>query len=406
MAEYGLLGEKLGHSYSPWIHRELAGYDYDLYPTPPEDVAKFLREGSFHGLNVTIPYKKTVVPFCAELSPTAKGLGSVNTIVRRPDGSLYGDNTDYFGFAYLLRSAGIAPEGRKALVLGSGGASVTVQAVLRSLGAAVTVISRQGEDNYENLQRHADAELIVNATPVGMYPGNGESPVDLRQFPRCRAVVDVIYNPAKTALLLQAEELGIPAVGGLAMLVAQAKASAEQFLGRPLDDGVIDRVTRKLACAMENIVLIGMPGCGKTTVAGLLGDALSRPVADSDGEIVRRAGRSIPEIFADCGEETFRRLETEVLADLGKASGTILATGGGCITRPENAPLLRQNGVIFWLRRDLARLPRDGRPISQREDLARLYEARAPLYRALADYTIDNDGRPEDAVRSILEAMT
>ena len=272
MMRCGLLGEKLGHSYSPAIHAELADYAYRLYEVAPDALAAFLTGGDFDALNVTIPYKKAVIPYCAALSPIAQRLGSVNVLVRRPDGTLYGDNADAFGFEYLVRHSGVDIAGKKALVLGNGGASATVQAVLAQLGARVTVISRSGEDNYTNLGRHADAQVIVNATPVGMYPNTGKAAVDLRQFPQCALVLDVVYNPARTALLLQAEALGIPCAGGLYMLVAQAKRSCEVFTGTTIDDGEILRIYRRMRQEMENIVLIGMPGSGKSTIAALLAE--------------------------------------------------------------------------------------------------------------------------------------
>ena len=406
MMRCGLLGEKLGHSYSPAIHAELADYAYKLYEVAPDALAAFLTGGDFDALNVTIPYKKAVIPYCAALSPIAQKLGSVNVLVRRPDGTLYGDNADAFGFEYLVRHSGVDIAGKKALVLGNGGASATIQAVLAQLGARVTVISRSGEDNYTNLGRHADAQVIVNATPVGMYPHTGRAAVDLRQFPQCALVLDVVYNPARTALLLQAEALGIPCAGGLYMLVAQAKRSCEVFTGTTIDDGEILRIYRRMRQEMENIVLIGMPGSGKSTIAALLAERLHRPLLDSDAQVVETAGRPIPDIFAAGGEDAFRTLETAALAELGKRSGAILATGGGSVCRAENYPLLHQNGTIFWLQRDLALLPKDGRPISQRSDLAELYAQREPLYASFADAVIDNNGAPEQTVQQILEVLT
>ena len=403
----GLLGRKLGHSYSPQIHAELGGYEYRLYEKEPEDLESFLKSGSFDGLNVTIPYKKAVIPHCGELSEIAESIGSVNTIVKRKDGTLYGDNTDAFGFEALVRKSGIVVKGRKALVLGSGGASVTVCAVLKSLGAqSVTVISRRGEDNYENLERNADAEIIVNTTPVGMYPHNGERLIDLAMFYRCCGVLDVVYNPAKTALLLQAEALGIPYAGGLYMLVAQAKRSCEAFTGLTLPDSEIGRIEKILRTQMQNIVLIGMPGSGKSSVAALLGEALGRQVIDTDAEIEKRADMRIPEIFSRFGEEYFRRLETEVIADTGKQSGIILSTGGGTVTRTENYPHLHQNGTIIWIQRDIEKLARNGRPLSETSDLHAMYEQRRSQYEAFADMTADNNGTLTDTVQQIREALS
>ena len=401
----GLLGRKLGHSYSPAIHAALGDYGYALYEKEPDELADFLQRGDFTGLNVTIPYKKAVVPYCTELSETAQLLGSVNTLLRRADGTLYGDNTDYDGFESLVRQSGVEAAGKKALVLGSGGASVTAQAVLRALGAAVVVISRSGEDNYENLSRHADAAIVVNTTPVGMYPHNGEAAVDLTAFPACRAVFDIVYNPERTALMLQAEALGIPAFGGLHMLVGQAKRASEIWQGKAIPDGETTRIEALLRRDTRNIVLIGMPGCGKSTVAAALGQALGREVCDSDALIEELAGMPIPQIFATQGEDAFRRLETEAIAQLGKRSGIILATGGGCVTRAENYPLLHQNGTILWLQRDLNALPTDGRPLSQAGKLEAMYEVRRPLYARFADAAIDNTGAVDHTIHAIKEAL-
>lgn len=403
MLRCGLLGETLGHSYSPMLHSLLADYEYRLFEVPQDGLSAFLKSDSWDGLNVTIPYKKAVVPYCDALSEAAEMLQSVNTLVRRPDGTLYGDNTDLYGFLYMVRKSGIDPKGKKALVLGSGGAGVTVKAALERLGAAVTVISRNGADNYEHLDRHADARIIVNTTPVGMYPRNGAAAVDLTRFPLCEGVLDIVYNPARTALLLQAEALGIPCIGGLSMLTAQAKRACELFTGASLDDGVQERVERTVDRRLRNIILIGMPGCGKSTVAKALGEALGREAVEADALIAERAGMTIPEIFAQQGEDGFRALETAVLAEQGKRSGIILSTGGGCVTREENYPLLHQNGTIFCLTRGLDKLPTDGRPVSQSTDLAALYARRKPLYERFADVTVSNDGPLADTLNAIME---
>lgn len=406
MGGYGLLGAALSHSYSPRIHALLGDTPYGLYEKQPEELPAFLSGGGLDGMNVTIPYKKTVMPLCARLSPDARRIGSVNTLVRQPDGSLWGYNTDYDGFAFLLAHSGIDPAGKRVLVLGSGGASLTVQTVLADQNAAsVTVISRTGPDDYAHLERHADAELLINTTPVGMYPSNGSAPVDLTRFPRCRGVVDVIYNPARTALLLQAEALGIPCANGLPMLVAQAQRSAELFLGRTLGEERTLQVLRQLKGEMENIILIGMPGCGKSTLGAQLAAATGRTLLDADVEIARQARRSIPEIFAAEGEAGFRRRETAVLEALGKRSGTVIATGGGCVTRPENRALLRQNGRIFWIRRSLTALPTEGRPLSRPDRLLEMERQREPLYRSFADEIIENNAAPETALAALKEAL-
>ena len=406
MLKCGLLGEKLGHSYSPQIHSMLADYEYKLFEKSPEELEDFLKSGEFDGLNVTIPYKKSVMPYCAELSPTAAQIGSVNTIVRRSDGSLYGDNTDAFGFENLIVHNGIEVKGKKALVLGTGGASVTAQAVLKKLGASeVVVISRRGEDNYENIAKHADAEIIANTTPVGMYPNNGKAAVDLAQFPKLSGVLDVVYNPARTALLLQAEKLCIPCAGGLYMLVSQAKRSCELFTGKSIPDSEINRIERVLSHQMQNIVIIGMPGSGKTAVSTMLAERLGRKIFDTDTIVSEKAGMTIPEIFAAQGEAGFRKLETEATAEVGKLSGNIISTGGGVVTVADNYELLHQNGVIVWIERDTNKLARDGRPISLSSDLNELYAARLPLYERFADIKADNNGDINDTVNAIMEMI-
>lgn len=397
----GLLGRKLGHSYSPQIHAFLGDYRYSLFEKEPGEIGAFLKSGDFTGLNVTIPYKKDVIPYLDELSPEAQRLGAVNTIVRRPNGSLIGHNTDYFGFRYLVRDSGLQVMGKKVLVLGSGGASNTAAAVLRELGANVVIISRTGENNYENLDLHADAAVIVNTTPVGMYPDTGRSPLSLDGFPALEGVLDVVYNPARTRILLDAERRGLVAVNGLEMLVAQAKQSAEWFTGTKIDDAVIARIHHALRLQMENIFLIGMPGCGKTTVGQQLAQRLNKKFVDADEELEKRAGRPITEIIPRDGEAAFRTLETQTLEALGKQSGLVIATGGGCVTQMRNYDLLHQNGTIFWLTRALDKLPTDGRPLSQAGRLEQMYEIRRPMYRSFADAVISNDGALEDTLAEI-----
>lgn len=399
----GLLGEHLTHSYSPQIHALLGDYSYELFEVAPEKLGEFLQAGEFDGLNVTIPYKRAMIPYCAELSAAAREMGSVNTLLRRPDGTLYGDNTDLDGFRWLLaRGGGIRP-GEKALVLGTGGASQTVQAVLRAAGAEVAVLSRRGESNYATLPRHADARLVVNATPVGMYPNNGARLIDLAQLPQCRCVLDLIYNPARTRLLLDAAARGIRCENGLSMLVAQAKRAAELFTGRDIPDAACTDILRRMEAQMHNLILVGMPGSGKTTVGSLLAVSLGRPFYDADGEIEKKLGCSIPAFFAQRGEAAFRAVETEVLAELGKRSGCVIATGGGCVTRGENYDLLHQNGEIIWLRRSLTELPVEGRPVSQSRSLPELYRERESAYRRFADFCVENEATPEAAVEIIKE---
>ena len=400
----GLLGRKLGHSYSPAIHALLADYEYKLYEKEPEELADFLQNGAWNGLNVTIPYKKDVVPYCDELTPLAKELGSVNTLVRLPNGKLLGDNTDAWGFEMMAKRLRVDYAGKKALVLGSGGASVTVQAVLKHLGCTVIVISRSGADNYDNLERHADAAILVNTTPLGMYPKNGETPVDLDRLPKLEAVLDVVYNPARTQLILDAEARSIPCESGLYMLVGQAIRASELWTGQTISQKKQDAVWKQVGASMENVILIGMPGCGKSTVGKYLAKELKRKLVDADAEIVKRIG-DIPAYFAAHGEEAFRQVETEVLRELGKQSGLVIATGGGCVTRPENYPALHQNGRIVWVRRDLSELPTDGRPVSQRDGVQAIYEARKPLYTCFADVIVDNEGTIGEVITEILKKL-
>ena len=400
----GLLGRTLGHSYSPAIHRQLAGYSYDLFETEPEALSAFLQSGCFDGLNVTIPYKKDIIPYCAELSETARAIGAVNTIVRRTDGTLWGDNTDAYGFSMLVQSSGAEIRGKKALIFGSGGASATAQYVLRQMGAReVVVISRHGTNSYENLDRHADTEIAVNTTPVGMYPRNGERLVDLSRFPKLECVLDVVYNPARTQLLLDAEKLGVTAMSGLAMLVIQAAAAAERFTGGKPKNSV-EVVLADIGRGMQNILLVGMPGSGKTTIGTALAARLGRRFFDMDEEIVKAEGTSIPEIFKRGGEEEFRAIEHRLLEKISKESGAVIAAGGGAVTREENYDLLRQNSCVIWLQRDIAKLPTCGRPLSTGADLNEMYRVRRPMYQAVSDYTADNNGTVDETVESIIKA--
>ena len=404
--EYGLLGEKLGHSFSPQIHRDLAGYDYQLLPTPPEAVEDLFARRAFQGLNVTIPYKRTVMPLCDEIDPRAAAIGAVNTVVNR-NGRLTGYNTDIDGFLYMARRAGVDMAGKKVVILGSGGTSRTARAAAGELGAReIVTVSRHGEDNYQNLSRHADAQVLVNTTPVGMYPNWGQSPVSLESFPALEGVLDVVYNPLRTALLLQAEERGLPCSCGLPMLVAQAKRAAELFTGQNIDDSRAEAVLHGLRGQLTSIVLIGMPGCGKTTVGRALAGKLGRTFVDLDEEIVRRAGTSIPEIFAREGEAGFRERESALVREFGERTGLVVSTGGGVVTRRENYIPLKQNGLLLHLRRDPAALPTDGRPLSQATAPEELWRRRAPLYAAFADGEIDNNGTLAGTLEQIEKEMT
>ena len=406
--EYGLIGEKLGHSYSQMIHARLADYRYELKEVAPERLDAFIEARNFRGLNVTIPYKQAVMKHCAELSPEAMEVGSVNTLIVRPDGSLFGHNTDIDGFIYMLRRGEIDPAGAKAVILGGGGTSLTARAALTRLGAReIVTVSRKGPVDYAALYaEHADAEILVNATPVGMYPKNGASPVELDRLPKVRGVADVIYNPEKTALILAAQAKGIPAVSGLSMLVAQAREAAELFAGHAIPAGRVEDIVSEIGAQTLNLILVGMPGCGKSTLGQAVAAALQREFVDCDAEIVRRAGKSIPEIFAQDGEGAFRALESGVLADVCRGHGLVISTGVGAVLREENRDAMRQNGRVCLIRRALALLPRDGRPLSASEDaVARLWEARRAAYETAADFPVENDGTVEEAAEKIREGF-
>ena len=405
----GLIGRRLGHSYSCQIHRALADYSYELWELEPEELAGFLEKRDFAGINVTIPYKEQVIPYLDELSETARAIGAVNTVVNR-NGRLVGDNTDLPGMLALIRRMRLTLAGKKVLILGTGGTSKTARAAAAQLHAAeIYRVSRCGKDDAitypQAAAEHGDAACIINTTPCGMYPDVDACPVDLEDFPRLEGVVDAVYNPLRTDLVLNARRRGIAAEGGLYMLAAQAAYAGALFRGCTASQAEIDLAYHTVRRQMENIVLIGMPGCGKSSIGQALADSLHRPFIDADAEIVRRAGCSIPEIFAKDGEPGFRKIESAVLADLGKASGTILATGGGCVTRPENYPSLHQNGRIVWLTRPLELLPTDGRPMSQANPLAALWETRKALYEQFSDVTVRNDTTIDACVQQIEEAL-
>ncbi len=401
----GLIGRKLSHSFSPEIHSYLADYEYKLYEMEEEDVGSFLKNCPLNALNVTIPYKKTVMPFLTHISETALKIGSVNTIVKKPDG-LYGYNTDYYGFSYMVNVSGIEIKDKKVLVLGSGGASLTVIAVLSDMGAGKIVnISRSGKNNYENIHLHKDADVIVNTTPVGMYPNNGETPVDLKIFTRLSGVLDLIYNPSVTRLIYDAKNLGIPAINGLSMLSAQAKRACELFLGQDIEEDPTPEIVKNIEQRLKNIVLIGMPGSGKSTAGRLLSEALQRKFIDTDEIIVRDSEMPIPRIFSSFGEEEFRRRETKAAKEAGKASGAVIATGGGIITREENYYPLHQNSYIIWLKRDTSLLPVDGRPVSQSNDINELYRKRAPLYEKYCDGIVEVSEDTEETVQRIIDKI-
>ena len=413
--EYGLIGGKLGHSYSKLIHEMLCGYRYDLCPLPTEAEARaFLKKRLFKAINVTIPYKKLVMEYCTYIDPRAKAIGAVNTVVNK-NGLLYGYNTDYSGFAHLCEAHGVDFNGRTVLILGTGGTHNTTSAVARDKGAVqILTVSRKpdpekGELSYTQALT-SGAQIIINTTPAGMYPHVGVCNLDVAAMPGLEAVLDVVYNPDKTELILRAEEAGVPvAVGGLEMLVAQAVYAAEYFLGRTFEDaaGEIDRITAALRRDTRNVALIGMPSSGKTTVGRALAEALGKRFVDLDEEIVKADGRSIPDIFAAEGEEGFRQKETAVIAQFAKEGRQLLSCGGGAVKKPENVRLLRQNGVVLFLDRPLDALTvGGGRPLSSSADALRtMYAERRPLYLAAADAVVPNETTVADAVKASMEAL-
>ena len=405
--QYGLIGEHLGHSYSVPIHRLISGEDYELREIAPADLGTFMIRKEFRAINVTIPYKQDVIPYLDEISDTAREIGAVNTIVNR-DGRLYGTNTDAAGLQALI--ARVCPDirGRKTLVLGTGGTSKTAVYTAKAMGAEPVIrVSRSAREDavtYEEaLRDHRDAEILINTTPCGMFPAAEDMPVDIAGFPELRGVVDVIYNPLRTKLVLAAMRRGIPAEGGLYMLVAQAVRAAEVFRGIRYEEGLTEKIYRRMARDKENIVLTGMPGSGKSAVSSILGERTGRDVIDTDRLIVEKAGMEITEIFRRYGEKHFRDLESEVIREAAARAGVIISTGGGAILRAENTDALRRNGRLVWLDRkpdDL--VPTDDRPLADsREKMTALYAAREPIYRATADERIEVTGSAEDTASEI-----
>lgn len=407
--EYGLIGGRLGHSYSKPIHEELAGYDYRLCPLPtPEQAHAFLRARDFKAINVTIPYKELVMPYCDTIDDAARAIGSVNTIVNK-NGRLEGHNTDFAGFTRMLRKNGISLKNKTVMLLGTGGTQKTALAVARAEGAAeVILVSRRHSEkaiSYEEAAARREVQVLVNTSPVGMYPENGACLVEPDNYPRLEAVLDVVYNPFRTELLLRAEERGLPAVDGMGMLVAQAKYAAEYFTGRRIPDAEIDRIEKTLRARLSNLVLIGMPGCGKSSIGRRCAALLGKRFVDMDDVLVRRIGGPIGSILSPGNEAPFRDLESAVAAELGKENGQVIATGGGVVLRAQNVRALRQNGVLVYIERPLDALALGGgRPLSQNAAAAaKLYETRAPLYEAACDARIQNTGTVDEAARAAKE---
>ena len=405
--EYGLIGEKLGHSFSREIHQRLGGYDYRLQELTPAQLPAFLEKRDFRGVNVTIPYKQTVIPLLDEVDPKAAAIGAVNTIVNRR-GRLYGYNTDYDGMAALARHAGLTLKNKNVLILGTGGTSRTAMTVAADLGAAeIRRVSRTGRGDAITYEQAADlpVQVLINTTPCGMYPGCDGQPMDLSRFGWLEGVLDAVYNPLRTRLVLQARDNGARGQGGLYMLVAQAAAACRLFLDRPLPDGALDSVYRAIHGQKQNIVLTGMPGSGKSTVGRVLARQLDRELVYTDTEIIRVAKKPIPEIFAQRGERGFRDLESQVIQEVSRRTGLVIATGGGAILREENVRRLRQNGRIYFLDRPAEDiLPTDDRPLARdMEAVRQRYAERYPRYTSTADAAVPVRGSAEDVAAAIRE---
>ena len=412
--QYGCIGEHLKHSFSAEIHRALADYQYEIKEVSPEALDAFLQARDFCGINVTIPYKEKVIPHLFWISEQAKEIGAVNTIVNR-DGKLYGYNTDFYGMSALIERLGLSLCGKKVAVLGSGGTSRTALAVAKAMRAGeILCVSRGGKGNtvsYDALYRdHSDLQIVINTTPCGMYPnpdGNermSAAAIDVSKFPALEGVVDAVYNPLRPQLVLDARARGIPAEGGLFMLVAQAVRASEIFLDVQYPRGTAERIYADVLRQKENIVLIGMPACGKSTVGKLLAERLGMELFDLDAAIVKTAGKSIPEIFSESGEIGFRDLETRVLKEQAtQRNGLILATGGGAILRDENLNAMRRNGRLYFLDRPLSDLlPTDDRPLaSSAEAIKKRYEERYDRYLASADLRIAVEGDPASVADQI-----
>ncbi len=406
--KYGLIGERLSHSFSKEIHEALGGYEYEIREIERDALDAFMRKRDFTAINVTIPYKEAVIPYLDFISDKARAIGAVNTIVNQ-GGKLYGYNTDFSGMTDLINKAKIEIKGQKTLILGTGGTSKTALAVLSAMGASeIHLVSRSGGEGVitydEAYEKHSDAEVIVNTTPLGMYPSIDGLPIEPSRFQGLSGAVDAIYNPLRTRFIRASEEMGAAAEGGLYMLVAQGVRASEIFLGREYPEGTTERLYNKILRSKENIVLSGMPASGKTTVGKLLSERLCRPFIDLDAEIVKYAGRSIPEIFSEGGESLFRNIETEVVRKISPISGAVIATGGGAVLRDENVRLLSQNGRIYFLDRPLEMLmPTDDRPLaSTAEAIVKRYNERYERYLSTADVRIENGGSAEEAAEKIL----
>ena len=407
--KYGLIGEHLGHSFSKVIHEKIGDYVYEIKEIEPENVAEFMKAKDFLGINVTIPYKELVIPMLDYVDDSAKKIGAVNTVVNK-GGKLWGYNTDYYGMLSLIKRVGAEIDGKKVLIIGTGGTAKTVTAVVSDLGAKEIIYlshsQKSGTVSLEELyERHTDIDVIFNTSPVGMYPDNYKKPIDIKKFPQAKALLDAVYNPLMTELVLDARQNGLKAEGGLYMLCAQAVYAYEHFTGNKAEKKTAEKIFESLLLEKKNVVLIGMPSSGKSTVGKLLADSLKRELIDTDCEIIKREGTDIATIFREKGESYFRDLEAEIVKDVSKLNGKIIATGGGAILREENVRALKQNGTLYFLDRDLKSLmPTESRPLaSDREAIRNRYNERYEIYKSVADKRVDANASPQAVAKMILE---
>ncbi len=407
--KYGCIGEHLSHSFSAVIHNLIADYPYDICEVAKEDLDSFMKKREFNALNVTIPYKEAVIPYLDCYDEKARLIGAVNTVVNK-DGKLCGYNTDFYGMEKLLEHSGICVSGKKALILGSGGTSKTAYAVLTHLCAReilkVSRTKKEGTLTYDEIyEKHLDAEIIINTTPVGMFPNIIGMPIDISRFPKLCGIIDAVYNPIKTDFVLAAEKTGIAAEGGLYMLVAQAVRASEIFFDKTYGKDLTEKIYKKILCDKQNIVLVGMPSCGKSTVGKLLANKLSRQFYDTDELVVKNTGTEISDIFKNRGEEYFRTLESEVIGEISSIGGAVIASGGGAVLREGNVDALKKNGKIYFLDRSLNLLiPTGDRPLSNDvTSLEKRYKERYEIYKNAADTVIPADGTPEEVCDLILK---
>lgn len=405
--KYGLIGEHLTHSFSKVVHEQIGDYVYEIKEIEPENVKAFIESKDFLGINVTIPYKETVIPYLDYVDKAARSIGAVNTVVNR-DGKLYGYNTDYSGMLALVNRVGINVEGKKVLIIGTGGTSKTATAVVKDLGAKEIIYASSsgalGAYSYDEIYEcHTDAQIIFNTSPVGMYPKNQGIPIDITKFKDLEGVIDAVYNPIRTSLVLKAKELGIKSEGGLYMLGAQAVYAYEHFSGNKVDKSLCDKIYNSVIKSKENIALIGMPASGKSSVGRVLAEMTGKTLVDTDEEIVKRARMDIPTIFKEYGEEYFRQLESQVISDLSKQNGLIISTGGGAVLNKENVTFLKQNATVYFLDRSLDLLvPTEDRPLSSsREAITKRYNERYSIYLTSADKRIEGDGTVNEVAKII-----